>query len=151
MPTYFAYGSNMDRVAMAQRCPRSHPLGPARLPHHCPDLTQQGYATVSRDPRGTVWGLLWDLALSDVPALDRWEEVSRGMYAKEIISVVRKGGAAVRALIYIGNDVHFAGPRASPAYGKAIVEAAGELDLPGAYVAQLQTLYGLTHTRHASR
>ena len=151
MPTYFAYGSNMDRVAMAQRCPRSLPLGPARLPHHRPDLTPQGYATVTRDARGTVWGLLWDLALSDVAALDRWEEVTRGMYAKQMISVVRRGGAAVRALIYIGNEVPRAGPNASPAYGKAIVMAAGELDLPASYIVQLQALYGLAHARHAPR
>ena len=34
MPLYFAYGSNMDVAAMAQRCPRSKLLGVARLPRH---------------------------------------------------------------------------------------------------------------------
>ena len=35
-----------------------------------------------RDPRRTIWGLLWDLALSDVPALDRYEGVAGGLYVK---------------------------------------------------------------------
>mgnify|MGYP002790472545 CR=1 FL=1 len=34
MPLYFAYGLNMDPAGMAQRCPRSKPLGLARLPRH---------------------------------------------------------------------------------------------------------------------
>ncbi len=151
MPTYFAYGSNMDRAAMARRCPRSVPLGPARLARHRPALTPQGYATVVRDPRGPVWGLVWNLALADVPALDRWEEVSRGMYAKATMPVIRQGGAAVQALIYIGNDVILPGAGASPAYGAAIVSAATELGFPAVYIAQLQTLYGLDSGRRAIR
>ncbi|RYE82539.1 MAG: gamma-glutamylcyclotransferase, partial [Hyphomicrobiales bacterium] len=34
MPLYFAYGANMDIAAMRERCPRSTPLGLARLPRH---------------------------------------------------------------------------------------------------------------------
>jgi len=34
MPLYFSYGSNMDVAGMAARCPRSKPLGLARLAHH---------------------------------------------------------------------------------------------------------------------
>jgi hypothetical protein len=37
--------------------------------------TGRPYASVERWPSGTVWGVLWDLALSDVPALDRYEGV----------------------------------------------------------------------------
>ena len=151
MPTYFAYGSNMDRAAMARRCPRSVALGTARLARHRPALTPAGYATVASEPRGIVWGLLWDLALADVPALDRWEEVSRGMYSKATMPVVRHGGAAVRALIYIGNDVVLAGAGASAAYGAAIVAAAKDLELPAAYTAQLQALYGLDAGRRVTR
>ena len=35
-----------------------------------------GHATVVRDPNSETHGVLYDLALSDVPALDRYEEVS---------------------------------------------------------------------------
>ena len=66
MPLYFAYGSNMERAAMQKRCPHSRPLGPARLVRHRFFVCADGYASVARDPRRVVWGLLWDLALADV-------------------------------------------------------------------------------------
>src|SRR5215211_3190831 len=66
MPLYFAYGSNMDVAAMAERCPASRPIGIARLPRHRFMIAREGYATVTRDPRRTVWGILWELALVDV-------------------------------------------------------------------------------------
>ena len=34
MPLYFAYGANMNVAAMAARCPRSKPLGLAKLVRH---------------------------------------------------------------------------------------------------------------------
>ena len=73
MPLYFAYGGNMDVAAMAQRCPRSKPLGLARLARHRLTVMREGWLTVVRDARSDVHGVLWDLALSDVPALDRFE------------------------------------------------------------------------------
>ena len=64
MPLYFAYGSNMDRAAMAARCPASKALGSARLARHRFIVTSDSYASVVRDPRRTVWGLLWDIAFA---------------------------------------------------------------------------------------
>ena len=43
---------------------------------------REGYASVVRDGRFTVWGVLWELALADVPALDRYEGVAGGLYVK---------------------------------------------------------------------
>jgi hypothetical protein len=34
VPLYFAYGSNMDRAAMARRCPASRVIGLGRLNRH---------------------------------------------------------------------------------------------------------------------
>ena len=79
MPLCFAYGSNMDRDAMAARCPASRPIGLARLARHRPAMMREGYLTVTRDPRRDVHGLLWDVALADMAALDRYEGVSGGL------------------------------------------------------------------------
>ena len=76
MPLYFAYGANMDAGAMAARCPRSTLIGQGRLNRHRFIIMREGYASVVRDPTSTVWGVLWDLALADVPALDRYEGVA---------------------------------------------------------------------------
>lgn len=143
MPLYFAYGSNMDAAAMAARCPRSAPVGLARLPRHRFTLMRQGYATVARDARGDVWGLLWTLALADVPALDRWEEISRGLYSKTVQPVVRAKGAAVRALLYVGGPADLAGSPVPRSYGEGVVRAAREIGVPASYADELERIFGM--------
>ena len=92
MPLYFAYGSNMDVAAMAQRCPRSVAIGPARLIRHRLAPMREGWLTVTRDQRACVHGVLWNLALADVPALDRYEGVANGLYRKALQSVAAPTG-----------------------------------------------------------
>ena len=82
MPLYFAYGSNMDVDAMARRCPRAKPLGAARLPRHRLAVMREGWLTATRDPRGEVHGVLWDVAFADMRALDQYEGSPSGLYAK---------------------------------------------------------------------
>ena len=135
MPLYFAYGSNMERGPMAARCPGSRPLGPARLPRHRFVITAEGYASVLRDPRRTVWGLLWDLALADVPALDRYENVASRLYVKTQQPVLTAGGPR-RALIYIGTTTAVGTPR--PGYVEAVAAAAREAGLPADYVREIE-------------
>lgn len=138
MPLYFAYGSNMDALAMRQRCPRSKPLGRACLKRHRFVLMGNGYASVHRDPRAEVHGVLFDLALSDVPPLDRYEEVARGLYVKAVQSVVRHAGGPCQALVYIGTDPRVGGAP-PPRYMEAVVAAAEAAALPAPYIVQLQT------------
>jgi gamma-glutamylcyclotransferase (GGCT)/AIG2-like uncharacterized protein YtfP len=140
MPLYFAYGSNMDGAAMRARCPHSRPLGAARLARHRFALMADGYATVVRDANSTVHGVLYDLALSDAPALDRYEEVSRGLYAKVVQPVLRADGAPVRALVYVGNAPASAHPKPRAGYLEAVVAAASAAGLPPAYVDLLAGL-----------
>jgi AIG2-like family len=134
MPLYFAYGSNMDRAAMAGRCPASRPLGLARLPRHRFFIAREGYASVARDPRRTVWGLLWDLSLADVPALDRYESLASRLYAKVTQPVLTRSGPR-RALIYVARSTAPGPPR--PGYLQAVVAAAAEAGLPPAYLKEL--------------
>ena len=98
MPLTFAYGANMDVAAMAQRCPRSKPLGPARLMRHRLTAMREGWLNVTRDARASVHGILWDVALADVAALDRFEGVREGLYVKLLQSVVTQAGPK-RALV----------------------------------------------------
>jgi gamma-glutamylcyclotransferase (GGCT)/AIG2-like uncharacterized protein YtfP len=134
MPLYFAYGSNMDRDAMAQRCPASKPVGVARLMRHRFIIFEGGYASVVRDPQRTVWGLLWDLALADMPALDRYESLSTGLYTKVIQPVVTAQGPR-RAVVYVGRSAKPGVPK--PGYMESVVEAAAKAGLPRDYVQSL--------------
>ena len=88
MPLYFAYGANMDVEDMARRCPRSQPLGVARLMRHRLAIMREGWLTATRDARGRVHGVLWDLALADVSALDRFEQLADGLYVKTTQAVI---------------------------------------------------------------
>jgi len=135
MPLYFAYGSNMDRSAMAMRCPRASALGPARLMRHRLDLTREGWLTVIRDPQKAVHGILWDLSLSDMPALDRYEGVAAGLYIKAIQPIIAAGRAR-RALVYIGAH---SGPGIAPTeYIEGVIAAARQSGLPVAAIEALR-------------
>lgn len=137
MPLYFAYGSNMDRAAMARRCPASTAVGLARLARHRLFIMREGYASVVRDPRRDCIGLLWHLALADMPALDRYEGVGGGLYVKAHLPVLTVAGSR-RALVYLGRDAGPGVPR--PGYLEAVLLAAREAGLPPAYLAELARL-----------
>ena len=135
MPLYFAYGVNMDAAAMALRCPASRLVGQGQLHRHRFIIMREGYASVIRDPVRTVWGVLWDLSLADVPALDRYEGVAGGLYSKSSQPVVTQGGIR-RALIYFGRSTAPGAPR--PGYLEAVLRAAEAAQLPPAYVRDLR-------------
>lgn len=136
MPLYFAYGSNMDAAAMAGRCPGSKAIGPARLVRHRFLVTSDGYASVVRDPRRIVWGVLWDLALADVRGLDRYESLSTGLYTKTIQPVLTAQGPR-RAMLYIGRSARPGAPKAG--YMEGILDVAEQADLPADYRRELET------------
>jgi gamma-glutamylcyclotransferase (GGCT)/AIG2-like uncharacterized protein YtfP len=137
MPVYFAYGSNMDTQAMAQRCPRSKPIGTGRLARHRFALTPDGYGNVVRDPRKVVHGVLWDLALADVRALDAYEEVGRGLYRKVIQPIIKSSGGSAQALVYVAQGE---GGRPRDGYMEGVLAAAQAWEFPSLYLAELAAL-----------
>jgi hypothetical protein len=149
LPLYFAYGSNMDAAAMARRCPASRPLGRARLAGHRFAILEAGYATIVRHPGASLHGLLYDLVVADVAALDRYEGVSGGLYRKAIQPVLRSAGAPVRALVYIGAGACDGRPK--PGYIEGVLAAARAAALPDAYIAFLGTFAAGHAARHARR
>jgi gamma-glutamylcyclotransferase (GGCT)/AIG2-like uncharacterized protein YtfP len=134
MPLYFAYGANMDVAAMAVRCPGARVIGLARLPRHRFFITADGYASVMRAPNSTVHGVLWELALSDVRALDRFEEVDRGLYAKIQQPVICEAGPR-KALVYVGRNGTPGTPR--PGYMEGVYASARANALPALYLSEI--------------
>lgn len=137
MPLYFAYGANMDVSAMSARAPGARPLGLARLVRHRFAITEHGYASILRDPRATVHGLLWEVPLADIRALDRFEEVDRGLYAKIAQPVITASGPR-RALVYAGTGKPGGKPRAG--YLEDVIRAGAEIGLPSGYLKEIATL-----------
>lgn len=148
MPLYFAYGSNMDIAAMSVRCPRSTALGPGRLMRHRFVLMADGYASVERAPRSVVHGVVWDIALADMRALDEYEAIASGLYRKiqqpVFLSEPGKPARGTRALVYVGNVSARPGSpvrgtgRVPTDYLSGVVEAARNWGLPDAYLRELE-------------
>jgi hypothetical protein len=127
----------MDVDAMARRCPRSKALGLARLERHRLAVMREGWLTAVREPRSAVHGVLWDLALSDVAALDRHEGLSQGLYAKLTQPVIAERSPK-QAIVYFGAN---AGPGvARPAYLAEVLAAARSWPLPGEGLEALERL-----------
>jgi hypothetical protein len=137
MPLYFAYGSNMDAGAMARRCPRSKALGLARLERHRLALMREGWLTAVRAPSSAVHGVLWDLALSDIAALDRYENLAQGLYVKLTQPVIAERGPK-RAIVYFGVNSGPGVPRA--AYIAEVLAAARSWPLSAEGVEALERL-----------
>lgn len=76
---YFAYGSNLSRAQMADRCPTAVLVGPAVLRGHRIAFTHRserwrgGVADVVDDPDDDAWGLLYELQPDDLTSLDSYE------------------------------------------------------------------------------
>jgi len=120
---------------MARRCPRSKALGLARLERHRLAVMREGWLTAVREPRSAVHGVLWDLALSDIAALDRYEGLSQGLYAKLTQPVIAERSPK-QAIVYFGAN---AGPGAvRPDYIAEVLAAARSWPLPGEGLAALE-------------
>ena len=120
---------------MARRCPRSGALGLARLERHRLAVMREGWLTAVREPRSAVHGVLWDLALSDIAALDRYEGLSQGLYAKLTQPVIAERGPK-QAIVYFGAN---AGPGAvRPDYIAEVLAAARSWPLPEEGLAALE-------------
>jgi gamma-glutamylcyclotransferase (GGCT)/AIG2-like uncharacterized protein YtfP len=100
MPQYFAYGSNMDPAQMEQRIPGARALGPARLNGFALTFSvyskrwEGGAANIQLDPKGHVWGVLWDIPDAGADQLDAYEG-HPVFFRREEVSVLGPEGPAV--------------------------------------------------------
>lgn len=98
---YFAYGSNMDPRQMRERCPDALRLCSVTLEGFRFLINRRGVATIERDRRACVMGVLWELSPRCEATLDRFEGVVWGFYSKEDVLVRDDEGRQYPALVYI--------------------------------------------------
>ena len=133
---YFAYGSNMDVMQVARRCPGANVRGPGFIHGFAFRINRYGVATIVPSNR-TVHGLVWDITPEHEARLDEYEGVFMGFYSKEQISVRLVDDSQVEALVYVAANSQPGQPR--PGYLGLIIEAAKAQAFPPAYLAELQT------------
>jgi hypothetical protein len=119
---------------METRCPDAEPVNVARLDGWKFIIMSNGYASIVRRPGSVVHGVLWRLSLRDRSALDAYEGLSSGLYARRSVSVAWQG-RRVSAMAYIGGTQTVGIPK--PGYLDWIVAAAREWELPESYVGEL--------------
>lgn len=131
---YFAYGSNMSRGSMRERCPTAREAGRAILRGYRFVIMANGYASVSPAAGADVHGFLWAIGPRDLAALDDYEDVADGLYRKATLPIVQER-MTIEALVYLGCETREGRP--SPDYIALVVAAARDCGLPEDYVAEL--------------
>jgi gamma-glutamylcyclotransferase (GGCT)/AIG2-like uncharacterized protein YtfP len=95
---YFAYGANLNRIAMKRRCPAARPMGAALLRGY--RLCFRSYAAIAPDPHASVPGALWELSAACVRALDAFE----GDAYTQAQLAVEHDGQTVSAMVYVARE-----------------------------------------------
>ena len=149
---YFAYGSNLCRVQMKERCPDMQVIARAVLPDHAlvfprrSDRRNCGVAGIVAHPGRVVWGAVYRLTLSDIDRLDAHEghvptrDPEANAYNKREIIVLRDGDQrnAIQAFTYVANVMpgqHI--PSAD--YRNTMLRGARDHQLPQHYIAQIES------------
>jgi gamma-glutamylcyclotransferase (GGCT)/AIG2-like uncharacterized protein YtfP len=103
---YFAYGSNLSKEQMNKRCPNNKPRFSAELPNYrlvFSGWSRQwggGTAGIKVSSRDKVLGGVYEIAESDLPKLDRFEDCPN-TYERLKVLVFRDIGQPVEAVTYI--------------------------------------------------
>jgi hypothetical protein len=103
---YFAYGSNMPLARLKQRVPSAKFVGVYCLKAHdlrfhmaSPDGSAKCDALYTENAEDYVWGVVFDMLISERPALDQAESLNVG-YSDKISNVINQQGEQLEVLIY---------------------------------------------------
>ena len=135
MTLYFAYGSNMNRATMTQRCPAARAIGPAILQGYKFFVGIDGWGSVRPAPGEAVHGVLWRLTPRDIAALHAYELLHQGLYDVRHLPV-RNGSKRVRAMIYLLRRRAPGKPK--PGYVEMIAACARAWKLPERYIRSVE-------------
>ncbi len=95
---YFAYGSNLNREQMQERCPDSEPVAKAKLEGY--RLCFNRVADIVEDEGSLVWGAIYTVSPRDIKNLDRYEGYPN-FYDKLDVDVADDQGKVYRAFVYV--------------------------------------------------
>ncbi|WP_109508250.1 gamma-glutamylcyclotransferase family protein [Nocardioides speluncae] len=141
MTLYAAYGTNLDPLRMAERCPHS-PLRTTgwltgwRLTFGGEDHGWDGaLTTIVQDPFEQVFVAVYDVTPEDESALDGWDSADTGLYRKTKVRVATLTGELVTWTYVL--DAYEGGLPSALTIG-ALADAAEAADAPDDYVTALR-------------
>ncbi|CDX03438.1 AIG2 protein [Desulfitobacterium hafniense] len=95
---YFAYGSNLHKGQMLNRCPDAIPV--ARVKLHGYQLTFNRVADIVKEEQAVTWGAIYTVSPEDIKNLDRYEGYPR-LYNKMPVTVEDDRGNTYQAFAYV--------------------------------------------------
>lgn len=116
---YWAYGSNLNKAAMAVRCPAARPF--SRLTVGDGRLLFRGVADVQPCEGREIPGALWEITRDCERALDLYEGVASGFYVRRWLRL-RIDGAERPALYYVMSPDRIGVAPPSEPYLETIIE-----------------------------
>lgn len=153
---YFAYGSNLDSAAMAERCPSYITLGPACLDGYELAFTRRsrrsgtGVADIVPSPGSEVWGVVYEIDERCLDLLDRKEGLGWAYDRIEVPVRLKDDGAIHHAQTYTVVTKERSPVAPSSAYLDGLISAARLGGLPDAYVTKLSAFKDGAAFRDAS-
>lgn len=141
---YFGYGSNMltQRLTAANRCPNARLVGVATVEAFHLDFSKRskrdgsGKATLRPRNAGRVYGVLFDIPLTELDALNREEGLNSGYYLVDDFKV-SYAGETVTARAYLA-EKNEEDLRPFDWYLALTVAGAHQHQIPADYVANLR-------------
>jgi cation transport regulator ChaC len=142
---HFAYGSYMNRAQMLARGGNILEERNASLPNYEVRFNKKvrggtAGANIQMASGKTVHGVLYKVDESALRSLDRYEGVP-DHYRRIEVQVTPEGGQPVPAQIYIASKVE-KGLRPSAPYLQAMLDGAGEHNLPASYIGEIRSAAG---------
>jgi cation transport regulator ChaC len=131
MQLYFAYGSNLLRSQMTERCPEHQFECLATLADYRFLIGERGYATIEPSVGDSVHGVVYHLSPSDEETLDRREGVSSGCYRKDYLTLSGPHDLISDVIVYV--DPRVTPSRPKDGYMDKIPSGASQFDLPSQY------------------
>lgn len=126
---YFAYGSNLNRKQMKERCPDSIPL----CEYYLPDFALRfcTHCDIEAKKGGVVHGAIYAISPRDEAKLDRYEGYSRGsrsnVYDKRFFDEVQQG-VRVEVMYYTKRYSSLSCP--STRYWQTVLQGYADWELP---------------------
>ncbi|MDB5183082.1 MAG: gamma-glutamylcyclotransferase [Candidatus Saccharibacteria bacterium] len=135
---YFAYGSNLNKHQMHQRCPSAKLLSVGYLNGYtlyyggeCIDWDNKAYLNIAKHDGGQVWGAVYQMSRADIKRLDGFEDVPRD-YSRKLVRI-HTGAKTLNAYVYLGHKVKRGVP--SFKYRRTTLIGARADHLPKNYIA----------------
>lgn len=147
---YFAYGSNLCSHRLALSSPSLKKIGIGQLQGYALAFAYKserwngGVATVhnTENAEDCVWGMIWEIDLNDLPALDDQEGVARQIYRPLEVVIRVSNSEHMKCRTYqltdLGGVHQYADP--SPQYHQLIVQGAVDNHFPKDYIEMLKNV-----------